>query len=346
MPKDTRPRKATHLPENRELRADDTANDYRTFIGASKKFMNFHGSVQIQDIPLQLIPFAHPPVVNQPEYYTDEWKKMMFSSLVKIDSDTIFRDNQGHLFLFYVRNSLSSQQIAKLTEATYNFCSAVQPVQKKDESSRYELPEHTATTRSGTYDFTSVELGHGFRGILFSSEIVGRNTAEAFAQYGHFSEKTVPAMNAMSMMYYHLADISRAVSSVSGTNIHQDLIDLSKKTFELSDPLVRGLLGRPWIPFSQRRLICNLNSVPHVDKTNDTYSLNGLTFYGTAQLWLLVVVAGQSYCFKVSQGASILFPASLFLHCTLGWGSGDRFVLSCWTSSSLGYRQIIQGAHS
>lgn len=104
------------------------------------------------------------------------------------------------------------------------------------------------------------------------------------------------------------------------------------------------MLGGPWSPFAQRRLISNYNSVPHVDSGNDYCSLNSLTFYGDANLWLVTIIKEKPFAFKITAGATILFPASLFIHFSAGWRGGDRYVLTNWTSNQLGYRAIVWNA--
>lgn len=76
--------------------------------------------------------------------------------------------------------------------------------------------------------------------------------------------------------------------------------------------------------------------------TNDQFSLNPLTFYGSAKLWLVAIIGGAPYAFRIEAGATLLFPASLFIHFTAGWTEGERFVLTNWTSDQLGYRAIIE----
>lgn len=147
------------------------------------------------------------------------------------------------------------------------------------------------------------------------------------------------SLKAVAMMYYILA-----AQDPTMHKIHKGILALANITWSNCDGYVQHMLGGAWSPFSQRRLLCNFNSVPHVDTTNDRYTLNSLTFLGTAHLWLLVVIEDITYAFETKPGASILLLASLFVYFTAGWVAGDRFVLTNWTSNQLGYRGIIEHA--
>lgn len=146
-------------------------------------------------------------------------------------------------------------------------------------------------------------------------------------------------------MYYHLAEICNS----SGGNeqreaIYERFLDLAQKTYGCSNGLVKIILGKPWSPFAQRHLICNLGSSAHVNQNDDLFSLNSLTFYGNAELWLIAIINNEPYAFCAEAGVTLLFPASLFVHLTSSQTQGDQYVLTNWTSNQLGYRGIIQAA--
>lgn len=343
MSSENQPR-ATAIPaaSKKFKNSEKKFHNYREFLVDSDRFMEHHKSIDF-------ITLALPNVFSMKAPSTADLERLKasqslvdatFSSATRVTSDSIFSDLQGSPFLFYVRQSLSPADVRQLTFATKTFCRVQKPSSKHngllDASARYKLPQHEPLTPA-IYDFTSVELGHGNKGIQLSQEVLNCVTHQGHANYSDFNKATMPALRAASIMYFYLA----RNCDKSAKDIHEDFIKLANATYEKSNDFVKVMLGKPWSPFAQRRLVCNLNSRPHIDGTNERLSLNSLTFYGKANLWLVVIISGQSYAFQVVAGATLLFPASLFIHFTAGWEDGERFVLTNWTSNQLGYRAIL-----
>lgn len=337
-------RRATALPTSKCIKnSDKQYHEYREFKVDCAKFMQYHPDVQHTSVNLRITDLK---VSNSDkllyEYADDKWILSALDRSIKCSSDLILSDAQGHPFLFYARQSLTRTEIVTLTAATTAFRDQQEPAKELD-LARYRTPDHFQDGNPkdlnlpATYDLTSVELGHPEKGIQLSQDFFACNTNKAMESFLRFNQATFPALKAASMMYYHLA-------TEGGENVHQDFIELANSTFQQSNDCVKIMLGKPWSPFSQRRLICNLNSRPHFDSSNDRMSLNSLTFFGDAKLWIVVIIGELTYAFKVVAGATIVFPASLFGHFTAGWKTGKRYVLTNWTSNQLGYRAILQNS--
>lgn len=334
-------KKANEIPSTlRLMNSDKDHHEYREFLIECKNFDQRHLEIDRISFPC-CIARMRSPAMPDAATTTEKWIEETLQSATRFITDTMFLDAEGSPFLLYIRHSLSQADISLLTSATTEFCGLQKASSKLDDSPRYKKSKHCSVCSPGFYDFTSVELGHGCKGIQLSQESVHCKTNAALANYANFSEATLSALRVASIMYYRLAQ-----SEDLDQNTHNNFIKLANVTFQESNGFVRFMLGKPWSPFAQRRLICNLNSLPHVDGNNDYLSLNSLTFCGNAKLWLVVIIDGKAYAFKVAAGATILFPASLFVHFSAGWKGGERYVLTNWTSNQLGYRAILQLSNS
>lgn len=346
-----RQRKALEVPGSRCPINNDKFNEFREFNSDVDLFMRRHTAIEHLTIGIDASGLKCPKVNNSMR--AEAWMNLMLDSATKISSDTIIRDLRGFPFAFYVEKSLSPGNIVRLTAATKTFRREQEPSRRQDpdKTDRYESSQHLSRSirqnLPAIYDLTSVELGHGYKGVRMSQELLELRTSLAYDKYLDFNEATLQALGAAAAMYYYLArdcilGNAQEHETARTCSTHQHFLQLAQNTYNNSSGFVKVLLGRPWSPFSQRRLVCNLNSCPHVDKSNDQTSLNSLTFYGSAKLWLVAIIGDRPYAFRVVAGATLLFPASLFIHFTAGWEEGDRYVLTNWTSNQLGYRDILE----
>lgn len=324
--------------QERFLNSKRDHHEVRDFINASKTFMEYHSTIQQITIPdLDVLSCKASTTVECSGERQDLQLKLL-NDAIKYSSDVVFTDALGHPFIFYARRSMSSSDIKQLVNTAKLFQDKHEPALKVDPA-RYTRLNCDPPLPAGHFDLTSVEMGHPEKGIQLSQDYFACRTNAAINSFMAFNKATLPALRAASILYYHLATRGSTDSSVS--NIHDRFRKLASAMFRESNDIVQVLLGKSWSPFSQRRLICNLNSLPHFDRTNDQYSLNSLTFFGDARLWLVVIISNRPYAFHVAAGATLLFPASIFLHFTIGWTSGERYVLTNRTSNQLGYKAML-----
>lgn len=130
----------------------------------------------------------------------------------------------------------------RLTGATKAFCTAQLPSKKnmddiQKDTLRYKFSEHIPKADVAVYDFTSVELGHGCKGIHLSQEILPCTTTVAQNNYIDCGDSTLVALRAASVMHYQLARES--------DKIHGDFKRLASATYDLTGGFAKVMLGRP-----------------------------------------------------------------------------------------------------
>lgn len=233
-PSDTTPAKkrATELPTVSCQVNSATRYKFRDFLTKCGRFERRHKDVQNLLVDISITKLKSPSVpINSA---SSEWIESTLKASTRFCTDVIFYDAERHPFLFYVRQSLPPSDILALTIATKKFCTLQNPHAKTnaDAAKRYKRPPHASPT-PGFYDLTSVELGHGSRGIQLSQEILQNNASVDY--YSDFNTASMPALEAASFMYHYLSQVRYKGGSVNvdeAQNRHADFIDLANITYQ------------------------------------------------------------------------------------------------------------------